>query len=286
MPTPEIATPTSISEHSFTANWLPVDGAVSYTLEVEVMTGEEAPATILSEDFSNFESISANASITNSIVNNYTQTKGWEVSKTYGTRDASVRVGAAGAIGYLMTPVLENKVGTLIVEFDAAYYESDGSNIVVSVLNSDQIEATKTIPLTSSQTTYSLTFEDVPSSCSVKFASERDRKRFYLYNVNIMDMSGVGSRVMTYTGLTTTSYTIETIDADMYYYRVQAVCSDGTSEWSEWMDVDIASAIVDVPIFPFSGEGRGEVYDLMGRHLQRISQRGLYILDGKKYILR
>ena len=286
LPTPEIAAPTNISEYSFTANWLPVDGAVSYTLEVEAMTGEEAPATILSEDFSNFQSISADASITNSIVNNYTQTKGWEVSKLYGTRDASVRVGAAGAIGYLMTPLLENKIGTLIVEFDAAYYESDGSNIVVSVLNSDLVVATKTIPLTDNRTTYSLTFENIPSGCSIKFASEASRKRFYLYNVNIMDMSGVGSRVMTHTDLITTSYTIETLDADMYYYRVQAVCSDGTSEWSEWMDVDIASAMDEVPIFPSFGEGRSEVYDLMGRHLQRIPQRGFYILDGKKYILR
>ena len=74
-------------------------------------------------------------------------------------------------------------------------------------------------------------------------ASEAKNKRIYLYNVNIMDMSGTSNRVMTYTGLTTTSFTIETINAEMYYYCVQAVCNDGSSKWSEWMDVDIASAI-------------------------------------------
>ena len=284
--TPEIAAPTDISAESFTANWLPVEGAVSYTLEVEAITGEEASATILAEDFSNFQSAGADASITNSVVDRYTQTSGWEVSNLYGTKDASARIGSSGAIGYLITPVLENKPGKLIVEFDAAYYESDGSKIIVSVLHGEHTIVNETISLTSNQTTYSLTFENVPSGCRVKFASEANKGRSYLYNVNIMDMSGVGSSVMTYTGLTTTSYIIETVEAEMYYYRVQAVCSDGTSEWSDWMDVDIAAAIDDITVSLFYREDSSKAYDLYGRHLQHIPQRGLYIRDNKKYMTR
>lgn len=285
LPTPELVAPTDISENSFTANWLPVDGAVSYTLQVEAMTGEEGLATILSEDFSGFTSAGTGTSITNSVVNSFTQTKGWEVTNLYGTNDASARIGASGSIGYLMTPALENKAGTLIVEFDASYYESDGSNIVISVLYGDQTIAAETISLTANQTTYSLTFEDVPSGCNVKFASEARRKRIYLYNVNIMDMSGISSKIMTYTDLTTTSYTIESVDAEMYYYRVQAVCNDGTSEWSDWMDVDI-TAIIDNMSVPLSREGRNETYNLTGCSFKRILQSGIYIRNGKKYLVR
>lgn len=287
LPTPELAAPTEISEYSFTANWLPVEGAASYTLQVEAMTGEEGPGTVLAEDFSNFSAVSAGTVITNNLVNNYTQTKGWKVSNLYGTNNASVRIGANGAIGYLMTPVLENKAGTLIVEFDAAYYGTDGSNVVISLLNGDQTIATETISLTADRTTYSLTFEEVPTGCSVKFASEARAKRVYLYNVNIMDMSGTAGKVTTYTGLTTTSFIIETIAADMYYYRVQAVCEDGLSEWSEWMDVDIASSINN-KFVPFLNEGgnMGDVYDLTGRRLQHVPQQGFYICNGKIYKAR
>lgn len=281
--TPEIAVPTDITAESFTANWLPVEGAASYTLQVEAMTDEEGPATILAEDFSGFQSAAAESSITNAVVDRYTQAKGWEVSYLYGMSDASVRVGATATTGYLMTPALENKVGPLIVEFDAASYDLD-ANIVVTVLHDNQTVATETITLTTSRTTYSLSFEDVPTGCSVKFASKARRKRFCLYNVNIMDMSGFSSRVTTFTDIMTTSYTIDALGVDMCYYRVQAVCDEGTSEWSEWMDVDIASSIGDMPSTLSYREK--VVFDLAGRCLQRVPQRGLYIRDGKIYMAR
>lgn len=107
-------------------------------------------------------------------------------------------------------------------------------------------------------------------------------------DVNIMDASGTGRKVVTYTGLTATSHTVGPIEADMCYYRVQAVNDDGTSDWSEWMDVDIASVI--------AGMSEGEIlnrkssnrklYDLSGYRLQRKPQRGVYIRYGKTYMAR
>ena len=115
----------------------------------------------------------------------------------------------------------------------------------------------------------------------MKFASTAKNKRFCLYNVNIMDMSGTGKEVRTYSGLTTTSYTVEPIESDMYYYRVQAVCDEGPSDWSEWMSVDMADAIVGAPSSLSFGEGYDPVYDLSGCRLQRVPQRGLFIRNGK-----
>ena len=289
---PELALPTDITGLTFTANWLPVEGATSYTLQVEEMTGEEVSATILEEDFSGFKNAGTDASVSNSVVSRFTQTAGWKVSNVYGTGSDAVRVGTASISGYILTPALSCKEGTLAVEFDAAYYNTDGSSIVVTVLNSAQtVVATQTVSLTDNRATYRCTFEDVPSGCTVKFASTAAKKRLYLYNVKIMDMSGTGSIVTTYTGLTTTSHVVESTSAELYYYRVQAVCEDGTSEWSDWIDVDIASAICDLPKNDLS-EGNAAnaassangCYDISGRRLQRLPRQGLYIRNGKVHV--
>jgi len=292
LPRPELEPPT-ITADCFIANWLPVDGATSYVLQVEAMTGEEAPSTVLSEDFSSFTNAGSDALISNSVVDRYTQTNGWKVSSLYGTKDASVRVGTTGSVGYIATPAIGNKAGTLIVEFDASYYNNDGSSVVVSILNGTQVVATQTVGLTASRATYSCTFRDVPSGCNVKFASTAAKKRFYLYNVNIMDMSGVGSKVTTYHDLTTTSYAIEPIEVEQYFYRVQAVCEEGSSEWSEWMDVDTADGIGKVPENNMlEGEtlnclsSKPDCFDLSGRLLQRAPQHGPYIRNGKTYMAR
>ena len=290
---PEVAPPSNITHDRFTANWLPVEGATSYTLRVEAMTGEAAPKTVLTEDFSGFINASADALVSNSVVDKYTQTKGWSVSCLYGTGDASVRIGTAGASGYIMTPAVQSKAGQLIVELDAAYYGTDGSSLVVSVLNGSQTIATQTVSLTASRTTYSCTFPDIPSGCMVKIASPAAKKRILLYHVNIKDMSGTGSVVTTYSGLTTTSYIVDSTIAEMFYYCVQAICEDGTSEWSDWMDVDIASEINGIPVDNVRDEGHaddelsgGKCFDLSGHRLQHIPQRGFYIRSGKTYMAR
>ena len=286
LPMPEISSPTDISEDGFTANWVEVPGAVTYTLEVEAISDEEGPATVFAEDFSGFSAVSEGATITNSIIGNYTQAKGWTVSNTYGTMGTYVRIGANGNTGYLMTPALESKPGTLTVEFNAASYGTDGSSVAVSILSADnKTLASQKVPLTDQSATYSLTFEDIPSGCRVKFASLARQKRLYLHNVNIMDMSGLAKEVTTIQGLTSTSYTLSPITSDLYSYRVQAVCDDGSSAWSEWMSVDIAAAVESVSASIPNGD-ECVIYDLNGRRLQRLPQRGIYIQNGKVRMAR
>ena len=293
LPTPEITEPTNISEFSFTANWLPVEGATTYNLQVEALSDEASPESILREDFSKFSSVADNTAVSNSVVNNYTQTSGWSASGLYGTGTEAVRISSNRVCGYLMTPALMIKPGKVIVEFEAAYYNTDGSSVVVSVLDGDQVIGTQTIQLTAEYATYKCTFDGVSSGCKVKLGSTEKNKRFFLKNVNIMDMSGSGGHITTFTGLTSTHFVIEQIDADMYYYRVQAVCSDGTSEWTDWMDVDIASPLNEIPAAD-GPEGEmaggkwsdGQIYDMSGRRLQCTPQQGLYIRNGKVYMTR
>ena len=80
-----------------------------------------------------------------------------------------------------------------------------------------------------------------------------------------------------------TIHTIEEIEADMYYYRVRAVCDDGYSDWSEWMTVDIASPVDELLESSITNV---EIYDLSGRRLHRIPPRGIYIQSGKVHLVR
>ena len=285
--TPEVAYPTNITESSFTANWLAVEGATSYNLEVEAMGDVQAPASILEEDFSKFVSASDNAAIGSSTMDKYTQVPGWTSSGLYGTSDASVRISSNRIAGNITTPPLQNKKGTLLVDFEAAYYNSDGSSVVVSVLNgNDEVVASETVALTATRATYRCTFANIVSGSRVKIGSTEKGKRFYLYHVNVMDMSGTSSNIVTYTGLTTTCFTVTPVEADQYYYRVQAICADGASDWSDWMDVDIAAPIDELPAAMPYEAGRSEVYDLAGRRLQNVPKHGLYIRNGKVYMAR
>lgn len=281
LPAPGLAYPTVFSETRFAANWLPVEGATSYTLQIEAMTGTPSPSTVISENFSGFKGVDEGSQIGNSVIGKYTQTEGWTVSGIYGTKSEAILLGSLGMIGSFTSPTIENRAGNLIVEFDAAYNGTDGSSLIVNVLKGEQVVATQTVQLTANRETYSLTFDDIPTGCSVQFSTTARRKRAYLYNIDIKDLSGSDIVTTTITGLTTTSYVVENIAADMYYYRVQALCEDGASEWSEWMDVDIPSAIREKSGDKVSDD---DIYDLSGRRLQQIPRQGLYIRGGKTYI--
>lgn len=274
--TPEVTEPTDVSPDYFTANWLPVEGATSYTLQVKTSNGEAEPTVLLEEDFSGFSSVKDNVEVKN--MDTYAKAQGWTATTTYGTGDAAIRVTSSKKLGSVTTPALTSETGELVVEFDASYYNTDGSSIVVSVLNGTTTVAQETVPVTSERATYTLAFSNVPSGSKVMFASTAAKKRFYLYNVKILDSANAASKPVTYEGLTTTSYTVELEGAETCSYRVQAVCSDGTSAWSDWMDVDMASAISEISA---NAVQKGTIYDLSGRRLQQLPRQNFYILDGK-----
>jgi len=295
LPAPEVAFPTRITPDGFTANWQTVAGATSYNLQVETTTDKISAETILAENFSGFSDVDDGQQISNSILYKYTQVSGWSGAGMYGTKDAAVRLSSTSIAGHITTPLIENKPGTLVVEFDAAYYGEDGSSVIVTVYDADgtQTIASQTLQLTGSRATYRCTFEDVPAGCMVEFSSTKRNKRLFLYNINIMDMSGTGNKTTTYTGLTTTAYAVELTDAVQCFYRVQAVCDDGSSDWSEWMNVDIASAIEGISADNMYKEemvngkwSDDKCYDLSGRRIGRVPQRGLYIQGGRTYLSR
>ena len=274
LPTPEVNYPTEITENTFCANWLPVPGAITYNLQVE----EEDIKTILTEDFANFESVSNDTQIKD--MDPYTKTKGWTASSAFGTGNPYVRLATPMKAGSITTPALTASEGTLIVEFDASYYASEAGNVTVSVLKDDETIASESVQMKADRTTYTCTFEGLPSGCKVNFKANK-QKRAYMYSVKIMHKWSAK-----YEGLTTTSYAVEHACANMYYYRVQAVCNEGTSEWSDWMSVDIASPVDAITGDKALGTDNTSVFDLSGRRLNHVPEKGLFIRNGKVYMNR
>ena len=280
--TPEAIAPSDLFSEAFTANWLPVEDATSYSLKVTAQTGTALPVTVLVQDFSGFAKASAKTKIGSSVVSSYMGETGWTPVGCYGTGEASVCLGSASTSGSLTTPALSNREGTLQVDIEAAYYGTDGSSVVVSVLKGSETLAEKTIPLTASATPYSLSFDDVPAACSVRFATTGSGKRVCLSNVKITDMTDAGSVTTIYEGLTGTSFTIYPTEASVYFYCVKAVCADGESEWSDWVDVDLSSAQ------GLASPSRGacddvNIYDLSGRRLPAVPTHGFYLRAGQVY---
>ena len=99
-----------------------------------------------------------------------------------------------------------------------------------------------------------------------------------------MDMSGRAGTVTTFTDLTTTSYAVAPIESDTYFYRVQAVCDDGNSLWSEWQEVDLSDIIDAMPEPSENREENDIICDLAGRRLQQAPRHGFYIRNGKTYM--
>lgn len=285
LPAPEPLAATDVFREQFTANWLPVEGAESYNLNLTALTGTALPVTVLEEDFSGFAQAGKDSSVGGSVVNAYTAQPGWTVSGCYGTAASSVRLGSAKQVGSITTPALANKAGTLQVDFEAAYYGNDGSSVIVSILDGSERVLQTTMALTATATPCTCTFSGVPEGCKVQFATVAKSERLYLYNVKITDVTDAGTVVTVHEGLTGTSFTVSPAIALQYVYSVQAVGEDGKSEWSPWVDVDLSTA-TGIDRLPVQEKRDAEVYDLCGRRLQAVPARGLYLQGGKVRLAR
>ena len=85
-----------------------------------------------------------------------------------------------------------------------------------------------------------------------------------------------------------TAYTFTNLTADATYtYRVRAL-ADGfaTSNWSEPIQVSLATGIHEVTGADDASAQPAALYDLLGRRITGTPQRGIYIKDGRKIMVR
>ena len=85
-----------------------------------------------------------------------------------------------------------------------------------------------------------------------------------------------------------TAYTFTNLTADATdTYRVRAL-ADGfaTSNWSEPIQVSLATGIHEVTGADGASAQPAALYDLLGRRITSTPQRGIYIKDGRKIMVR
>lgn len=259
---------TGITATGFTANWSPVEGAVSYTLYVDRRQPSAGGEILLSEDFAKCTVAgTANLGGTNAfqtVDGQYFQTSGWSGKYLY-PEVGMMKMGNSSNGGALCTPAIDlsSNGGTFTVQFAASRYDNDKEKTVMKVyLEGDEAHAqtTEMLPL-DPMNTYTLTFTGGTASSKIVFESTADSGKKRAYIDNIVVYSGevqpeamakpaavAAEWPLEITGITETSYTLTALDPGyLYSYKVKAVTAENEEgAYSNVVKVDLSSGICDI----------------------------------------
>ena len=254
---------TDITHNSFRATWDNVEGAEAYNLRLTEKVETEEPedpseaaleALTLLEYFDKFRAESDGSQDISGSLNQYTDMPGWTGSKVYkGIQGA--KLGTGSAIGYMVTPTMENESGTLTIYVEAAAYNKDASYLDVSVLDAngnDLMDEAWSIDLTK-YGSGTFVLSGTPSEYKVKFTTIAKSRRLYLKKVLIFDGQITDEQIQAleegkpaapaesadittlFKGITDAEYTFADLKPETAYtVQVQTVDAEGnTSKWSE-----------------------------------------------------
>lgn len=259
---------TGITATGFTANWSPVEGAVSYTLYVDRRQPSVGGEILLSEDFAKCTTAgTANLGGTNAfqtVDGQYFQTSGWSGKYLY-PEVGMMKMGNSSNGGALCTPAIDlsSNGGTFTVQFAASRYDNDKEKTVMKVyLEGDEAHAqtTEMLPL-DPMNTYTLTFTGGTASSKIVFESTADSGKKRAYIDNIVVYSGevqpeamakpaavAAEWPLEITGITETSYTLTALEPGyLYSYKVKAVTAENEEgAYSNVVKVDLSSGICDI----------------------------------------
>ncbi len=257
---------TGITATGFTANWSPVEGAVSYTLYVDRRQPSAGGEILLSEDFAKCTTAgTANLGGTNAfqtVDGQYFQTSGWSGKYLY-PEVGMMKMGNSSNGGALCTPAIDlsSNGGTFTVQFAASRYNNDKEKSVMKVyLEGDEAHAqtTEMLPL-DPMNAYTLTFTGGTESSKIVFESTADsgKKRAYIDNIVVysgevqpdaMAKPAAVEWPMVIEGITETAYSLTALEPGyLYSYKVKAVTAENEEgAYSNVVKVDLSSGICDV----------------------------------------
>lgn len=270
---------TDVCDGGFTAHWTSVPSAESYTLEVSLLDIKGGLA--LREDMSAMESVIYDSNVdVGATLDMRMNNKGWMGKYVYEAPN-SIKLGTSSGIGTLTSPLLRAPNTEMVtVAVNSKYYNIDSSELKVSLVDKNNNElAVRYILLTNKAENYRVSFEGVEDEYRIQFSTQRARSRLYLYNVDIFDGDGTDTAPVntdakqTIMDIKDTQYTLTELTNDVYKYRVKAVSGSRTSEWSNYMRVDIAS---DVSA-PVANGTRSEYFTIGGSRTAQLSAPGIYI---------
>ena len=286
--TPVALDATNVTEDGFTARWKAVTGISKYQLS---LTSRSASAStegelLLQEDFSKFNTGKEGTNDLKDKLDDYTSTPGWSGYKVFPTAENAVKMGNSKEGGKLGTPEFEAPMcGGVTVKFTCRNYNNDAGKMNVLV-NGD---VAGSVSLSSEYDEY-----EVSAPCEKAFSvSLETTKRVYLSNVEIYDMPYVPATSLhaaskpTILDVEGTQYIFSGLDnQQIYSYSVRSVVDEYTSSWSNVISVALkgGDGIFDVLN---RMEAQPAVFDIQGvRRESAPRQKGLYIIDGRKVLVR
>lgn len=314
---PQLATPTAlpatqVTASGFTAQWQKVEGATSYEVQLTATGNNEGSieeSIMLDEDFKGFnngKTQDGNQDVANKL-DEYTQTTGWTGLKLFTTPGNEVKMGSSSVAGRLTTPAVSPSNGAITVVIVARWFNEKSNKLQIGYSEGDgQTELLGKATLEKEDAYFAVPIEDVSEGCQVVLFSSN---RAYVSRVIVLDgtfsdddlstlfkapVKTIGKRAQAHKSksqtVTTaaTAYTFTNLTADATYtYRVRAL-ADGfaTSNWSEPIQVSLATGIHEVTGADDASAQPAALYDLLGRRITGNPQRGIYIKDGRKIMVR
>lgn len=314
---PQLATPTAlpatqVTASGFTAQWQKVEGATSYEVQLTATGNNEGSieeSILLDENFKGFnngKTQDGNQDVANKL-DEYTQTTGWTGLKLFTTPRNEVKMGSSSVAGRLTTPAVSPSNGAITVVIVARWFNEKSNKLQIGYSEGDgQTELLGKATLEKEDTYFAVPIEEVSEDCQVVLFSSN---RAYVSRVIVLDgtfsdddlstlfkapVKTIGKRAQAHKSksqtVTTaaTAYTFTNLTADATYtYRVRAL-ADGfaTSNWSEPIQVSLATGIHEATGADDASAQPAALYDLLGRRITGTPQRGIYIKDGRKIMVR
>lgn len=314
---PQLATPTAlpatqVTASGFTAQWQKVEGATSYEVQLTATGNNEGSieeSRLLDENFKGFnngKTQDGNQDVANKL-DKYTQTAGWTGLKLFTTPRNEVKMGSSSVAGRLTTPAISPSNGVITVVIVARWFNEKSNKLQIGYSEGDgQAELLGEATLEKEDAYFAVPIEDVSEGCQVVLFSSN---RAYVSRMIVLDgtfsdddlstlfkapVKTIGKRAQAHKSksqtVTTaaTAYTFTNLTADATYtYRVRAL-ADGfaTSNWSEPIQVSLATGIHEVTGADDASAQPAALYDLLGRRITGTPQRGIYIKDGRKIMVR
>ena len=314
---PQLATPTALpatqmTVNGFTAQWQKVEGATSYEVQLTSTGSNEGSieeSIMLDEDFKGFNNGNTqdgNQDVANKL-DEYTQTTGWTGLKLFTTPRNEVKMGSSSVAGRLTTPAISPSNGVITVVIVARWFNEKDNKLQIGYSEGDgQAELLGKATLEKEDAYFAVPIEELSEDCQVVLYSSN---RAYVSRVIVLDgtfsdddlstlfkapVKTIGKRAQAHKSksqtVTTaaTAYTFTNLTTDATYtYRVRAL-ADGfaTSNWSEPIQVSLATGIDEVAGANGASAQPSALYDLLGRRITGTPQRGIYIKDGRKIMVR
>ena len=312
----QLATPTALpatqmTVNGFTAQWQKVEGATSYEVQLTATGNNEGSieeSILLDENFKGFnngKTQDGTQDVANKL-DEYTHTAGWTGLKLFTTPRNEVKMGSSSVAGRLTTPAISPSNGVITVVIVARWFNEKDNKLQIGYSEGDgQAELLGEATLENEDAYFAVPIEELSEDCQVVLFSSN---RAYVSRVIVLDgtfsdddlstlfkapMKTIGKRAQAHKSksqtVTTaaTAYTFTNLTTDATYtYRVRAL-ADGfaTSNWSEPIQVSLATGIDEVAGANGASAQPSALYDLLGRRITGTPQRGIYIKDGRKIMV-